>query len=43
MNASTVSVSGARRRRLAALALVVDSVAEGSSTLEVGNVTQVPL
>ena len=40
VNASTVRVGGARRRRLAALALVVDSVAEGSSSLAVGNVSQ---
>ena len=42
VNASTVSPGGARRRRLSALSLVVDSVSEGSSTLTVGNVTQVP-
>ena len=41
VNASTVSAGGARRRRLSALSLVVDSVSEGSSTLTVGNVTQV--
>ena len=41
VNASTVSAGGARRRRLSVLSLVVDSVSEGSSTLTVGNVTQV--
>ena len=41
VNASTVSAGGARRRRLSMLSLVVDSVSEGSSTLTVGNVTQV--